>query len=66
MAYSCEDPPRLRINRLLDSPDISVNTMRFLLWHEFLHVHLASGHTKTFREHERRLAHRSIGVHHTG
>ena len=53
MAYSREDPPRLRITRLLDSPDISVPTMRFLLWHEFLHVYLASGHTQTFREHER-------------
>jgi hypothetical protein len=54
MAYYREDPPRLRINRLLDSPDINVTTMRFLIWHEFLNVHLASGHTRTFREYERR------------
>jgi superfamily II DNA or RNA helicase len=54
MAYYRETPPRIRINRLLDSPDISVTTMQFLIWHEFLHVHLASGHTQTFREHERR------------
>jgi hypothetical protein len=54
MAYHREDPPRIRMNQLLDSPDISVATMRFLIWHEFLHVHLASGHTKTFREYERR------------
>jgi len=54
MAYDRADPPRGRINRLLDSPDIGVATMRFLLWHEFLPMHLASGHTKTFHEHERR------------
>jgi hypothetical protein len=54
MAYTHENPLRIRINRLLDSPDISVATMRFLIWHEFLHVHLAAGHTKTFREYERR------------
>jgi hypothetical protein len=54
IGYYREDPSRLRINRLLDSPDISVTTLRFLIWHEFLHVHLASGHTKTFREDERR------------
>ena len=53
MAYTREDPPRICINRLLDSPDISMTTMQFLIWHEFLHVHLASGHTETFREHER-------------
>jgi len=54
MTYYQENPPRIRINRLLDSPDIRVTTIRFLLWHEFLHVHLVSGHTKTFREYERR------------
>ncbi|MEZ4376155.1 MAG: hypothetical protein R3B07_35445 [Polyangiaceae bacterium] len=26
--------------------------MRFLLWHEFLHIHLRSLHTKEFREKE--------------
>jgi hypothetical protein len=54
MAYPREDHPRIRINRRLDTHDIGVAAMRFLLWHEFLHVHLASGHTETFREHERR------------
>jgi hypothetical protein len=54
MAYYRENPPRIRINCLLDSPNISVSTLRFLLWHEFLHVQLNSGHTKTFREYERR------------
>jgi hypothetical protein len=28
--------------------------MRFLIWHGLLHVHLSSGHTKTFRAYERR------------
>jgi hypothetical protein len=46
MAYTREDPQRIRINRLLDSPDISVATMRFLIWHEFLHVHLAAVATR--------------------
>ncbi len=39
---------------LLDSPDVSAETMRYLLWHEYLHLHLKSLHTKTFRELERR------------
>jgi hypothetical protein len=54
MAYIAERPPRIRINCLLDSPDIAPNTMKFLLWHEFLHVHLNQGHTPTFRELERK------------
>lgn len=44
----------IKVNRLLDSPDVSAETMRFLLWHEYLHLFLKAGHTKTFREHERR------------
>lgn len=43
----------IRINRLLDSPDIDEATLRFLLWHEFLHIYLQQGHTKVFREKER-------------
>jgi superfamily II DNA or RNA helicase len=48
-----EDPVgrgRITLNRLLDSPDISRNAMLFLLWHEFLHIHLHQGHTPEFRE----------------
>ncbi|MGQ0736189.1 MAG: hypothetical protein ACT4QD_21370 [Acidobacteriota bacterium] len=44
---------RIRINCLLNSPDFSAETLRFLLWHEFLHVHLKSGHTPEFRQYER-------------
>jgi hypothetical protein len=40
---------RIRINVLLDSPDVSAETMRFLLWHEFLHLHLLALHTEEFR-----------------
>ncbi len=45
---------RIRINRLMDSPDVSAETMRFLLWHEYLHLYLKAGHTPTFRELERK------------
>lgn len=44
---------RIRINCLLDSPDFSAETLRFLLWHEFLHIHLKQGHTEEFRRLER-------------
>jgi hypothetical protein len=43
---------RVRVNRLLDSPDLSVQAMRFLLWHEYLHVHLCAPHTPQFRRME--------------
>jgi hypothetical protein len=43
----------ISINCLLDSPDVSAETLRFLLWHEFLHVHLNQGHTPEFRRLER-------------
>jgi len=46
--------PRIRMNRLLNSPDVSGDTIQFLLWHEFLHVHLKQGHTPTFKNYERR------------
>jgi hypothetical protein len=41
----------ITINVLLDSPDISRDTMLFLFWHEFLHMH--QGHTPESRELER-------------
>jgi len=44
---------RIRINVLLDSPDVSSETIRFLLWHEFLHTYLMALHTPEFRRHER-------------
>ncbi len=57
-AYFDADTPHghgdIKVNRLLDSPDVSAETMRYLIWHEFLHLHLKSLHTKTFRELERR------------
>jgi superfamily II DNA or RNA helicase len=55
--YANDTPPAtglIRVNRLLDSPDIGAETMRFLLWHEYLHLYLKQAHTKTFRELERK------------
>ncbi len=43
----------IRINKLLDSPSVDVDTLRFLLWHEYLHLYLKAGHTKEFRRLER-------------
>lgn len=45
---------RIAVNRLLDSSDMSAATMRFLLWHEYLHLHLKTGHPPSFRELERK------------
>jgi hypothetical protein len=44
----------IRINCLLNSEDVSRATLRFLLYHEFLHLHLQQNHTPTFRDLERR------------
>ncbi len=45
----------IRINCLLDSPDIREATILYLLWHEYLHLYLkGEGHTKTFYELERK------------
>lgn len=67
MAYYKNDLPhgcgRIAVNRLLDSRDVSTETMRYLLWHEFLHLHLKALHTKTFRELERRWPTASDGEH---
>jgi superfamily II DNA or RNA helicase len=44
---------RIRISVLLDSPDVSAATLKFLLWHEYLHLHLMALHTEEFRRLER-------------
>lgn len=53
MAYYEHNTPfgsgNIRINCLLDSPDVSAECMRFLLWHEYLHLYLKIGHPKDFR-----------------
>lgn len=44
----------IRVNKLLNSEDVSPDTLRFLLWHEYLHLHLKSRrHDAHFRELER-------------
>jgi superfamily II DNA or RNA helicase len=45
---------KIRINCLLDSPDMNASVIRFLLWHEYLHLYLQAGHTPQFRELERK------------
>jgi len=45
-----ERQDEIRINCLLDSPDLSEATLRFLLWHEYLHIHLRSLHTPEFKK----------------
>jgi hypothetical protein len=45
---------KIRINRLLDSPDVSAECLRYLLWHEYLHLHLRAAHPPEFRLLERR------------
>ena len=45
---------QIRINRMLDSPDVPDHVLRWLLWHEYLHLYLQSAHTETFRDLERR------------
>lgn len=58
MAYWMAEKPApaglIRVNKLLDSRDVRAETIRWLLWHEFLHLHLQQGHTRTFRELERK------------
>jgi len=58
MAYIEQTEPQglgtIRINRLLDSPDVGAETLRFLLWHEYLHLYLKQGHTPMFKEWERK------------
>ncbi|RZO52512.1 MAG: DEAD/DEAH box helicase [Sandaracinaceae bacterium] len=45
---------RIRVNKMLDSPDVPEDVLRWLLWHEYLHLHLQDGHSNTFRALERR------------
>lgn len=54
-AWHDAEPGRgdIKINVLLDSPDFSEETLQFLLWHEYLHLYLLSGHTPEFRRLER-------------
>jgi hypothetical protein len=58
MAYYYTEEPagvgRIRVNRLLDTPDLSEEALRYLLWHEYLHLHLKAAHPKGFRELEHR------------
>jgi superfamily II DNA or RNA helicase len=44
----------IRINCLLDSPDIDLRTIEFLIWHEYLHLLLQDGHTPVFRRLEKK------------
>lgn len=57
-AYHENDTPhgtgRIRVNVLLNSPDVTAATMRFVLWHEYLHLYLKARHPPSFRELERR------------
>jgi hypothetical protein len=68
-AYWDDNNPRgsgeIRINCLLDSSDVAVSTVEFLVWHQYLHLFLQSGHTNLFRKLERkwqgyRLAEREL------
>jgi superfamily II DNA or RNA helicase len=43
----------IRINCLLDSPDVSESTLEYLVWHEYLHLFLQAGHTPVFRKLEK-------------
>lgn len=43
----------IRINCLLNSPDVPVETIRFLLWHEYLHLYLSRFHDREFRKAEK-------------
>jgi superfamily II DNA or RNA helicase len=44
----------IRFNRLLDSPDVPEDVIRFLMWHEYLHLYLQQAHTPEFRKLERK------------
>lgn len=44
----------IRVNTLIDSPDVSLKTLEFIIWHEYLHLLLQSGHTPVFKRFERK------------
>ena len=44
----------IKINCLLDSPNVDANTIEFLIWHEYLHLFLQDGHTPVFRRLEKK------------
>lgn len=46
---------QIKINCLLDSPDVSEKTLAYLVWHEYLHLFLQVGHTPMFRKLERKF-----------
>jgi hypothetical protein len=45
---------QISVNVLVDSPDIAADTIRALLWHEYLHIHLKALHTPEFHHLERK------------
>lgn len=52
--HSPKGTGEIRINCLLDSPDVSVDAIEYLAWHEYLHLFLQVGHTPVFRKLERK------------
>jgi hypothetical protein len=56
IAYWKDYPELIKINCLLDSPDVTASTLKFLLWHEYLHIYLRQGHTELFKELESKWA----------
>jgi hypothetical protein len=44
----------IRINILLDSPDVTENALEFLVFHEYLHLLLQIGHTPVFKRFEKK------------
>jgi hypothetical protein len=44
----------IKINCLLDSPNVDANTIEFLIWHEYIHLFLQDGHTPVFRRLEKK------------